>query len=230
MPLCERCGCEHDGTYGSGRYCSRSCANTRSHSEITKQKISESVKKHIKNSLTNVTDIKSQSILDNNLEDRAETDKQTRKQQFLDCFSKECVGNFRFVSHPSIDFGNNYIVTDYGDVISLTTFKPLKRVHFSNDRFNDGYQRVMLSDVCGKQHMMTIHRLVAIAFIDNPDNLPLVNHKDCNPENNNVNNLEWCTYRYNCIYNDAHIKRGIKISNTVRQNGGPWNKGKKMSK
>lgn len=45
-----------------------------------------------------------------------------------------------------------------------------------------------------------VHRLVAEAFIPNPDNLPCVNHKDENPSNNWVGNLEWCTQRYNLQY------------------------------
>ena len=51
-----------------------------------------------------------------------------------------------------------------------------------------------------KRKTMYIHRLVAQAFIPNPDNLPCVNHKDENPSNNNVDNLEWCTQKYNCNY------------------------------
>ena len=51
-----------------------------------------------------------------------------------------------------------------------------------------------------KRKTMYIHRLVAQAFIPNPDNLPGVNHKDENPNNNNVDNLEWCTQKYNCNY------------------------------
>ena len=45
--------------------------------------------------------------------------------------------------------------------------------------------------------MLYAHRLVAEYFIDNPNNLPVVNHKDENKLNNNVNNLEWATYSQN---------------------------------
>ena len=51
-----------------------------------------------------------------------------------------------------------------------------------------------------------VHRLVAMAFIPNPLNLPEINHKDCNPKNNNVKNLEWC----NRIYNN-NFKRGLHL-------------------
>lgn len=61
------------------------------------------------------------------------------------------------------------------------------------------HQKVWLyKDGIRKQHQ--VHRLVAQAFIPNPENLPLINHKDCDPTNNNVSNLEWCTAKQNSIH------------------------------
>lgn len=72
----------------------------------------------------------------------------------------------------------------------------------------DGYIKACLYKD-NKRKTVKVHRLVAEAFIDNPDNLPLVNHKDECKSNNNVENLEWCDYSYNVQYS-AH-KRCIKI-------------------
>lgn len=49
----------------------------------------------------------------------------------------------------------------------------------------------------GKRKVFSVHRLVAEAFIPNPNNFPCVNHIDFNRENNNYTNLEWCTVEYN---------------------------------
>lgn len=61
------------------------------------------------------------------------------------------------------------------------------------------HQRVMLFKN-GKRKSYLIHRLVAQAFIPNPENLPLINHKDCDPTNNHISNLEWCTAKQNSIH------------------------------
>lgn len=73
---------------------------------------------------------------------------------------------------------------------------------------NGGYVRVCLSKD-GVEIGYSVHRLVAMAFIDNPLNLPEVNHKDENKKNNSVDNLEWCTSLYNNNYgshNENHSK------------------------
>ena len=57
-----------------------------------------------------------------------------------------------------------------------------------------------------RQKKFLVHRLVAQAFIPNPLNLPQVNHKDCNVQNNRVENLEWWGARYNTTYGDAKKK------------------------
>ena len=52
----------------------------------------------------------------------------------------------------------------------------------------------------GDRRTLKVHRLVAEAFVPNPDNLPQVNHKDENKQNNLPSNLEWCTQQYNMTY------------------------------
>ena len=58
----------------------------------------------------------------------------------------------------------------------------------------------------GKLKTYKVHRLVAMTWIPNPENLPCINHKDENKLNNKVSNLEWCTYKYNNNYG-THNKR-----------------------
>lgn len=62
-----------------------------------------------------------------------------------------------------------------------------------------GYLRIS-TKINGKHVAFSPHRLVALAFLDNPHNYPCVNHKDENRQNNCVNNLEWCTPKYNANY------------------------------
>ena len=77
-----------------------------------------------------------------------------------------------------------------------------------------GYQAVMLSKNSKKKSFL-VHRLVAIVFIPNPDNLPQVNHKDENTSNNCVNNLEWCNQCYNSNYGTSKYRISTKLKNGV---------------
>lgn len=76
---------------------------------------------------------------------------------------------------------------------------------------HDGYYRVTLSKGKAQKHF-SVHRLVAIAFIPNPQNHSEVNHKDENTRNNNVENLEWCSREYNANY--GTLPRRESNSNT----------------
>lgn len=90
-------------------------------------------------------------------------------------------------------------------VSNLGRVKSFKRNGNSKDRIlkpsknRCGYLQVILYKN-RKTKTFTVHRLVALAFISNTLNLPCINHKDENKENNHVNNLEWCTHEYNNNY------------------------------
>lgn len=85
---------------------------------------------------------------------------------------------------------NGQIRNSRGVILSLTT----KKDNHTN------YKEVSLWKN-GEHKRFLVHRLVAKAFISNPDNLPIINHKDCDGTNNNVENLEWCNHSYNNRYN-----------------------------
>jgi len=88
----------------------------------------------------------------------------------------------------------NYKISNNGKVYSKKRNKILKP-----NINRGGYYKVDLFKL-SKCHRKRIHRLVAEAFIPNPNNLPQINHKDGNRLNNNVNNLEWCTQHWNNIH------------------------------
>lgn len=96
-----------------------------------------------------------------------------------------------------------YSVTEDGRVWSHYTNKFLKPALKKN-----GYLEVDLHIDKGN-FTRGIHRLVALAFLPNPNNLPQVNHKDEDKTNNRVENLEWCSELYNSNYGNANIKHGI---------------------
>ena len=77
-----------------------------------------------------------------------------------------------------------------------------------------GYRYVPLSK-SGKVTKVSVHRLVAKTFISNPEKLEYVNHKDENKSNNRLENLEWCTPKYNTYYGDNSRIRPVMAINVT---------------
>ena len=97
-------------------------------------------------------------------------------------------------------FNCKYAVSNKGRVKNLKTGRLL-----GGSYGNDGYKRITLK---GKKYL--IHRLVALAFIPNPQKLPQVNHIDEVKTNNNVGNLEWCSASYNVNYSSHKCSCKVK--------------------
>ena len=105
-------------------------------------------------------------------------------------------------------YEGKYQISNYGNVKSLNYHRTGNEKLMKPTLQNNGYFWVML---CKPNKRFLIHRLVADAFIQNPDNLPCVNHKDENKHNNHVDNLEWCTQLYNINYGTCRerIKKSL---------------------
>lgn len=86
---------------------------------------------------------------------------------------------------------SHYYATNEGEIYSAHSKRILKKTES-----NVGYFKVSLR-IDGKTKCEFVHRLIALAFIDNKDNLPVVNHKDGDKLNNKPSNLEWCTDQTN---------------------------------
>ena len=104
---------------------------------------------------------------------------------------------------PITGYEGLYEIDTNGDVFSLITGIKLKP--FDN---GCGYLEVYLHKN-GSRKVYTVHRLVAKEFIPNPNNYPVINHKDEIRTNNAASNLEWCTHWYNIHYGTG-IERAVK--------------------
>lgn len=111
---------------------------------------------------------------------------------------------------PIMGYEGRYSISDEGQVMSLP--KSVSNGRWESKRkaklLKQGtrgrgklqYNFVILSDGKGNSEHKSVHRLVAEAFLSNPDDLEEVNHIDKNPLNNRVDNLEWCSRQYNIEY------------------------------
>ena len=134
-----------------------------------------------------------------------------------------------------------YEVSNTGKVRSLDRYVQQKNMYkiithiyhgreLSLKKHRDGY---LVATLCKNKGLQScqVHRIVATAFIPNPNELPQINHKDENKQNNNVNNLEWCTSKYNNNYGTrsqrmANTQRGRKHSEETKRKMSENRKGK----
>ena len=102
----------------------------------------------------------------------------------------------------------NYMVSTLGRVKNITTQKIHRGKHIKH---SDGYviYRLVIDGI-SKQYRA--HRLVAQEFLPNPDNLPVVNHRNGRRDDNRLTNLEWCSYKQNSYHSKNVTKNSTSIS------------------
>lgn len=119
---------------------------------------------------------------------------------------------------PIKNFEGLYEISNLGRIKALPRRKNcnrgygIMREHYMkpNNYGTSDYYRVPLTNKNHIKKYYLVHRLVAETFIENPNNLPQVNHKDGNKANNKVDNLEWCTASFNLKH---AIDKGLRITN-----------------
>jgi len=116
-----------------------------------------------------------------------------------------------FETFVEIEGFENYEVSNLGKVRNIKSGRTLKpRLH------NNGYLGLCLYEN-NKRKNLLLHRIIATAFIDNPEAKPQVNHIDENKLNNDLSNLEWCTERENAIHGTRTKRVAEKLSQKVIQ-------------
>ena len=135
------------------------------------------------------------------------------------CFMERAISTTAPVEEwrPVVGYEGLYEVSNLGRVRSIdrVQYNPVAATHqtFHHGHIMNGvvshrwYRMVGLRDINGKRKNCSVHRLVAMAFIPNPNNLPFVNHKNYDQLDNRVENLEWCTPTYNVHYGRADAIR-----------------------
>ena len=127
---------------------------------------------------------------------------------------------------PVVGYEGYYEVSDQGNLRSVDRVETMKNGRTRRKRgrllkqiWYDGKKHYRGAMLCkdGKHKRLSIHRLVAEAFVSNPDMLPEVNHKDENKLNNRADNLEWCDRKHNNTYGTAKLRAAVTQGKPVLQ-------------
>ena len=116
---------------------------------------------------------------------------------------------------------NRYAVSTQGRVVSLSflyfqgKYPCYRKQKIKSQSIHSGYYSTNIIRY-GEYKLCRVHRLVAETFLPNPKNLPCINHKDENKLNNNIENLEWCTYQYNVMYGEQYKVRASKAKKSIK--------------
>ena len=137
-------------------------------------------------------------------------------------------GEFPKLVKDAIEFtqlkslNSEFAVSECGKLFSMPKNYNRNRngLILNNHVDKNGYEKIFIKNFGSK----LIHRLVAEAFIPNPENKPQVNHIDGNKQNNHVSNLEWCTAKEN----SNHGTRNLKIGVHTKQRWDNWRKERKF--
>lgn len=112
-----------------------------------------------------------------------------------------------------IEYGGlKYLVSNYGKIKGFKRGLLKQRINL------DGYYEIT-AGINELRTRVRVHKLVALTFIENPNNLPEVNHKDFNRLNNYYKNLEWCTHEYNIQYSAKYNNEVVCESKRGSKNG-----------